>query len=86
MDLGLNALMGKHCRHGANGVPCVIEHRRGNKMKYQIEIEEILQKVVEVEAESLSDAIVKVTKDYHDGEIELDAMDLKEWTVEEYKE
>ena len=42
-------------------------------MKYKIEITETLQKIVEVEAKTLTDAIIKIGKDYHGGEVELNA-------------
>lgn len=45
-------------------------------MKYQVEITETLQRTVEVEAESESEAINKVKKQYNNGEIELDTSDF----------
>lgn len=42
-------------------------------MKYKIEITETLQKIVEVEAKTLTDAIIKIGKDYHNGTVELNA-------------
>lgn len=55
-------------------------------MKYTIEITETLQKVVEVEADSLSNAIFEVAKDYRGGEIVLDHNDFVGFTILEYKE
>ena len=55
-------------------------------MKYKVEITETLQKVIEVEAKSLSDAITKVATDYDDGEIVLDAMDFVGYGINEFKE
>lgn len=56
-------------------------------MKYKIEITETLQKIVEVEAKSLTDAIIKVGKDYHGGEVELNADNAALFvSFEEYKE
>ena len=55
-------------------------------MKYKIEITETLQKIVEVEANSLSEAITKVGKDYDDGEIVLDAMDFDGFEIRGIKE
>ena len=52
--------------------------------KFQIEIEEILQKVVEVEAETLNEAIENVEEQYSNEEIVLDAEDFKEGSVGEY--
>lgn len=48
--------------------------------KYKISIEELLQKVVEVEAETPEEAFKKVETDYKGGKIELPAEDLKEIT------
>ena len=44
---------------------------------YKIEITETLQKVVEVEAKSLTEAITKVAVNYGGGEIVLGAEDFK---------
>lgn len=55
-------------------------------MKFNIEITETLQKVVEVEARSLSEAITKVAKDYKDGEIVLDAMDFVGYEIKSFQE
>lgn len=55
-------------------------------MKYKIEITETLQRVVEVEADNLSNAIVQVTRDYNDEEIVLDAMDFVGFEIKEYQE
>ena len=45
-------------------------------MKIRVEITEVLQKTVEVEAESKSEAINKVKEQYYNDEIELDASDF----------
>lgn len=45
-------------------------------MKYQVEITETLQRTVEVEAESKSDAISKAKEQYNNSEIELDSSDF----------
>lgn len=55
-------------------------------MKYQIAITETLQKIVDVEADTASDAIVQVTRDYSKGEINLDGMDYVGFDIREYKE
>lgn len=54
-------------------------------MKFKIEITETLQKVVEVEAENLTEAIIKTTADYKDGEIVLDYMDCSGFDITEFK-
>ena len=45
-------------------------------MKYQVEIEEVLRRVVEIEADSADDAENKVLELYHKSEIILDAGDF----------
>lgn len=55
-------------------------------MKYTIEITETLQKVVEVEADSLSCAIMKAAQDYSRGVIMLDYNDFVGYELREYKE
>lgn len=45
-------------------------------MKYVVTIEEVLKKEINVEAESLEEAIDKVRKDYHDCKIILTADDF----------
>ncbi len=50
-------------------------------MKYIVEIEEILQKVVEVEAESKDEAWKKVSQQYKDEEIVLDSSDHVDTTI-----
>lgn len=55
-------------------------------MKYKIEITETLQKVIEVEAENLSEALTTVCVDYKKGEIVLDDMDYVGYDIKEYKE
>ena len=54
--------------------------------KFKVEITETLQRVVEVEAESLTEAITKVGKDYDAGEIVLDAMDFDGFEIRGIKE
>lgn len=55
-------------------------------MKYKVEITETLQKVIEIEAESLTKAIMKVAADYKYGEIVLDSMDFVGYEIKEFKE
>ena len=45
-------------------------------MKYQVEIEEVLRRVVEIEADSADDAENKVLESYRNAEIVLDAGDF----------
>ena len=45
-------------------------------MKYKVEIEEVLCKVVEIEANSADDAENKVLESYRNSEIVLDAGDF----------
>lgn len=54
--------------------------------KYQIEITETLQKIIEVEADNASDAVTQITSDYSIGEIVLDGMDFVGFEIKEYKE
>lgn len=55
-------------------------------MKYKIEITETLQRVVEVEADNLRDAVIDVGTQYGSGEIVLTEEDFICYTIEEYKE
>lgn len=52
---------------------------------YKIEIEEILQNIIEVEADSLEKALAITQEKYANDEIELDAFDLKETNFREVK-
>ncbi len=52
---------------------------------YNIEIEEILQKVVKVKADSLSEAIEKVEEKYRDEEYVLNEDDFKGVEFREYE-
>lgn len=56
------------------------------KQKYQIEVEEILQKVVEIEADSLDEAIDKAREQYRNEEIILYAECLMGTNFSEYKD
>lgn len=53
---------------------------------YKVEITELLQRIVEVEAESASEAIEKVSLQYANEKIVLDYDDCKEFSIQEYKE
>jgi len=54
--------------------------------KYMIEVEEILQNVYEIEADSLEDAIDKAQEMYTNEEIVLDYEALKETNYREYQD
>ena len=56
--------------------------KNDNRGEYDIEITEVLQKVVSTKAASLQEAIQDVEEQYHNSEIILDADDLKETTIE----
>lgn len=49
--------------------------------KYQISVKEILEKIVEVEAESVADAIDKVHDMYYNEEVVLDSSDYKDTEI-----
>lgn len=53
--------------------------------KFQIEIEEISQRVEEIEAENLEEALDKIEEKYDSGEIVLDYDDFKSHEVREYR-
>lgn len=55
------------------------------KQIYQIEIEEILQRVVKIKASSLEEAIDKVEQRYKDEKYVLDYNDFKGVDFREYK-
>lgn len=56
--------------------------KNDNRGEYDIEISEVLQKVVSTKAASLQEAIQDIEEQYHNSEIILDAEDLKETTIE----
>ena len=58
---------GKHSR---------IQHWTQSLMKYKVEIEELLRRVIEIEADSESDAEMKVLELYRNFDIVLDADDF----------
>ena len=55
-------------------------------MKFKIEITETSQRIIEVEAETLTEAITKVGQDYSTGGIVLDETDFIGYEITEYKE
>lgn len=52
--------------------------------KFKIEITETLQKVVEIEGDSLSKAITQAVDKYRRGEIEVSPEDIKETAIRQY--
>lgn len=52
-------------------------------MKFKIEITETLQRIVEVKANNLSEAISKVVEDYDNLNIVLDHEDFVEFSIKE---
>ena len=53
---------------------------------YEIEIEELLQKVIKVKADSLDDAIDKVEEEYRNEKYVLDYNDFKGVEFREFKD
>ncbi len=53
---------------------------------FKVEIEELLQKVIEVEAKDEREALDKVLELYRSGEVELDYEDLKYYDVKVLEE
>lgn len=53
---------------------------------YEIEIEELLQKVIKVKADSLDEAIDKVEEEYRNEKYVLDYNDFKGVEFREYKD
>lgn len=60
--------------------------KEGVIMKYKIEITETLQKIVEVEAPSYSEAFQNVWNDYNNGDIVLSSDDFVCFDINEYNE
>lgn len=56
------------------------------KRIYKIEIEELLQRVVEIEAENVNEAISKAKEKYRKEEYVLDENDFKEVEFSEYED
>ncbi len=54
--------------------------------KYKVEITEYLQKTIEVEAATESEAVSKVKDDYHNGKYVLDENNLTDTDIEIYSE
>ena len=64
-----------------------IKENGGKEMRdFNIEVEEILQKVIKVKAENLDEALNKVNAAYKQEVIVLDYNDLKETNYREYKD
>lgn len=53
---------------------------------HKIEITETLQRIVEVEAETVEEALSKVESKYADGKIVLDDTHFVDFEIKEYKE
>lgn len=56
------------------------------KRIYKIEIEELLQRVVEIEAENVNEAICKAKEKYRNEEYVLDENDFKGVEFSEYED
>jgi L-lactate utilization protein LutC len=52
---------------------------------YKVEITETLQRIIEVEAASLDDAITEIRRQYQDEEIILDSGDYIDTVISGYK-
>lgn len=52
-------------------------------MKYQIELKETRSRVFEVDAESASDAILKISEQYSDYKLNLDDSDVTDFSIKE---
>jgi len=55
-------------------------------MKYKIEVTETLQRIITVEADSLSNALIQVGQEYSKGEIVLDSADFVGYEINVIKE
>jgi len=55
-------------------------------MKFRVEIEETLSRIVEVDAETADDAEREVRRRYRAGEIVLGGDDCTEWETREWRE
>lgn len=55
-------------------------------MTYRVEITETLQRIVEVEADTIEEAVSKVEDDYASCDIILDSLDMKNFEIKEYKD
>lgn len=55
-------------------------------MQFKIEVTETLQRIITVEAKSFNEAFLKVTQQYKNGEIILDAEDFVGVDIEEFIE
>jgi hypothetical protein len=63
-----------------------LQKRKEKQMKVKFKIKETLVKVVEVEADSVSEGLVKVTQRYANGEITIDEYNLKGFEISEARE
>ena len=53
---------------------------------YKIEIEETLQRIIEVQAVDKCEALKKIHEMYHEGDLVLDYSDFKSAEIKEYVE
>ena len=53
---------------------------------YKIEVEEILQRIIEVQAVDKYEALEKIHEMYHEGALVLDYSDFKSVEIKEYVE
>ena len=56
--------------------------KKSFRKKYKIEVTETLQRIVEVSARSVEEAIAQVTEKYREGEIVLDRSDFIDVKIE----
>jgi len=56
--------------------------KKSFRKKYKIEVTETLQRIVEVSARSVEEAIAQVTEKYREGEIVLDSSDFIDVKIE----
>lgn len=54
--------------------------------KFKVEVQEVLSRIVEIEAKNVDDAILKVKKRYQNEEIVLDSDDFVSNEIVEYVE
>ena len=54
--------------------------------KFKIEIEETLQRIIEVQAVDKCEALKKIHEMYHEGDLVLDYSDFKSVEIKEYVE
>ena len=55
--------------------------KKGFRKRYQVEVTETFEKIIEVVAYSMEEAIEQVTQRYREGEIILDSSDFIDFNV-----